>query len=1025
MKFFFRFFVKDELGWQSSFLFALSMFLLETLMAIFVFAEISSTVRFRGFFAVENLLALGIILFFFIRVLVLYITLGFLLRLLEWIFHITWRKTFYALVITYAYLLIAIRYPQNFDDLPWVTHVLAAVKLFKFPWILAGPVLGIFFLLFHSLLTNRKISGKRIRWMKATAALSLLAVFFKVSLTPFFSMDFKEASSPQAPTLKKHPNIIFITVDSLRGDMDLKKWATDGSALQRYFSESTGFHRVISPIAQTHGALASLFTAESPLKTGFRANLSIQGLNPLVWQNSLIGNLKDNNYSIRVLKDAEEYENFSLAGFADTTTSPSYPVPNVMISTFFKNRLIFGLFDNPLGYLVLPELRDNTSFIYSYDVRRFTKKVLQNIEDINQTEKPVFLYIHTCSMHWPGVLPFPYYPQSGFPTHSNTPFSYTSKFRGLSPLRLSREEWNMQSDFNRKIYNSGAAMTVNDFLSPIFDKLYQQGLDQNSIIVLLSDHGDDFWDSSQRYPFDKFSQHGTSLLFGASSENSFLRMNFPGFSNNEVKQTVGIIDILPTVFDFVGLPAPKTEGTSFLPLLQNPKAIADKMYYTETGLWPFGMFKGQFTAVPAAEMGPLLRINSQAKIYVDPRFMPGIVQQKQRAIHYGPYRYTLYPTTYGYMDFLCDRERDFFCQKNLSKDLPQVAKKMSSTLYNYINQDVKTGLLKVGACSTLPNSPKEIRYDGTEEYQWQYFYQALECMSNFHDYEYAVNIFKTLFVHPDVNQSLKKRIKSNLFFICASSERFTEKNFPSFLLEDLSVLIANEQRIPNLGFTRHCLEKIHAISLLALLPSAPDQEDIDLGDSESFESINSYGAFQSLLQQYIQSSGNDSRLLLEEIENHPSRKYYQTAFELAEISKNTKYDMNLRGKLLDDYFKVEIDYNLAEVLTGYYFRRLDLLSENTSSQALIYLLDQLSSDRVLPLVYYDVILSRIDDIIHFKETKRRAFRQVRLNSQGPWNKQPINWKKIELEVILDVSERHFGCSQSNSDVCRKILSFRK
>ncbi len=103
-----------------------------------------------------------------------------------------------------------------------------------------------------------------------------------------------------------------------------------------------------------------------------------------------------------------------------------------------------------------------------------------------------------------------------------------------------------------------ADQRVGSFIS----RLKSMGLYEDTLIVVMSDHGDEFMEHGGL-------DHGISLY--QEQIHVVMMMHFPGYSRRQdIQQTVRTIDIFPTIFDALGLPGPSgTDGTSLLPLLRS------------------------------------------------------------------------------------------------------------------------------------------------------------------------------------------------------------------------------------------------------------------------------------------------------------------------------------------------------------------------------------------------------------------------------------------------------------------------
>ena len=94
----------------------------------------------------------------------------------------------------------------------------------------------------------------------------------------------------------------------------------------------------------------------------------------------------------------------------------------------------------------------------------------------------------------------------------------------------------------------------------LVEKLKQLGVLDNTVIIVLSDHGEEFWDHG-------WTAHGQSV-YQEATHTLLLMWNprlFP--KARRVDEPVQLIDVMPTVLDVLKLKSPATvEGQSLLPL---------------------------------------------------------------------------------------------------------------------------------------------------------------------------------------------------------------------------------------------------------------------------------------------------------------------------------------------------------------------------------------------------------------------------------------------------------------------------
>ncbi len=116
------------------------------------------------------------------------------------------------------------------------------------------------------------------------------------------------------------------------------------------------------------------------------------------------------------------------------------------------------------------------------------------------------------------------------------------------------------------------------YLDKIFKKINSLGLEKNSIILIMSDHGISIGEKIGERAYGSFCYDYTLRTFGY-----FL---IPGFNPLEITQQVRTIDFMPTILESLHIPLDKNysklDGESLLPLIKGQK-IPEKIAYSETG----------------------------------------------------------------------------------------------------------------------------------------------------------------------------------------------------------------------------------------------------------------------------------------------------------------------------------------------------------------------------------------------------------------------------------------------------------
>jgi len=183
--------------------------------------------------------------------------------------------------------------------------------------------------------------------------------------------------------------------------------------------------------------------------------------------------------------------------------------------------------------------------------------LLPYFEQRNQSDQPFFLYLHEVDPHSPYDPPEPfdkaYYP------------NYTGGIEG-STMVLNMANGNvMQLDaadlrYLKSLY-LGEITYRDRYLGWILDFLEQSGLANNSLIIFLSDHGEEFKEHGQL-------QHGKTLFEEQLRVPLLLSLKGILPAGRRPRAYVELIDVTPTILDLLGIAAPPSmQGQSLLPYL--------------------------------------------------------------------------------------------------------------------------------------------------------------------------------------------------------------------------------------------------------------------------------------------------------------------------------------------------------------------------------------------------------------------------------------------------------------------------
>ena len=117
-----------------------------------------------------------------------------------------------------------------------------------------------------------------------------------------------------------------------------------------------------------------------------------------------------------------------------------------------------------------------------------------------------------------------------------------------------------------------------NYLEAILNEIFHLGLNKNSIVLVMSDHGISVGEKIGERAYGAFCYDYTL--------RTFAYFIIPGISSREINQQVRTIDFMPTILDYLQIALDnnyeKVDGTSLMPLIQGV-SIPEQIAYSETG----------------------------------------------------------------------------------------------------------------------------------------------------------------------------------------------------------------------------------------------------------------------------------------------------------------------------------------------------------------------------------------------------------------------------------------------------------
>jgi len=113
-------------------------------------------------------------------------------------------------------------------------------------------------------------------------------------------------------------------------------------------------------------------------------------------------------------------------------------------------------------------------------------------------------------------------------------------------------------------------------LARLWDFLDRNGLRDNLFLVFAADHGESLGEHQE-------TTHGFFVYQAALHVPLIIATPFPELQGRTSSETVGLVDVMPTVLEMAGIPVPaEVQGKSLVPSFFRPGAAADRLAYSET-----------------------------------------------------------------------------------------------------------------------------------------------------------------------------------------------------------------------------------------------------------------------------------------------------------------------------------------------------------------------------------------------------------------------------------------------------------
>jgi len=324
----------------------------------------------------------------------------------------------------------------------------------------------------------------------------------------------------------ERPNVVLIVVDTLRAD-HLSSFGYSRPTtpnLDRLAAESVVFRNAQSAAPWTTPSVGALFTSQYPSALGIGS------------QPGPIG------------------ERFPT--LAELLKADGYNTQGIISVSMLTSKLGFGRGFDGYDESACAERSESSSPQVTDAAIRFLRE---------RGDEPFFLFVHYFDPHYNYLL---------HPEHDFFP-DYQGRLESGTPIQLIwRDRLAFDAadlDYLRALYDSEIRFT-DDHVGRLLDELDELGLLDRSLVVFTADHGEEFMERG-------WIGHTRSLHRELLHVPLMFRL--PGGAAGTVEEPVGLVDVLPTVLDRLGLPIPEGLEGTVLPLAE-PFRVQPRAIFAET-----------------------------------------------------------------------------------------------------------------------------------------------------------------------------------------------------------------------------------------------------------------------------------------------------------------------------------------------------------------------------------------------------------------------------------------------------------
>ncbi len=481
----------------------------------------------------------------------------------------------------------------------------------------------------------------------------------------------------------RFPNILMIGSDTLRADRigaggDARDLTPFIDSLARL---GTQFTACYVPCARTAPSLISMLTGTWPHRHGIRDNF-IADEHTRLPVPGLASILSRHGYRTAAVSDwsGGDLGKFSLGFEILDLPADQWNIKYLIRQGPKDLRLFLSLFThNSFGKWLLPELYYLAGVPLTSLVGRDARTLISHFADRGE---PFLLNVFVSTTHPPFGSEYPYYT-----LWSDKDYAGESKFvmAGLSdPWEIIRRQKDTKKDFDLDqvidLYD-GCVRNFDDEVKKIVEHAKACGLADNTIVVIYSDHGMEFFEH------DTWGQ-GNSVRGDFSARVPLVIVDPRLKGVGPCCCVVRSIDVAPTLLERVGIaPLASMDGVSLVPYLKGESIDLNLPAFNETGIWLTDLPGMPADHLRYPNLLDLLDVPDKrtGTLAIKPEYEQAIITAKDRMVRVGSWKLIYQPTSDGPLYALFNLAADPECRHNLAEAHPDVIRDLQSRLAAWIS----------------------------------------------------------------------------------------------------------------------------------------------------------------------------------------------------------------------------------------------------------------------------------------------------------------------------------------------------